>query len=413
MSATTTLRLVRSASGADSVIRMFAGELDAAYIGMTPFLLARAHGLRLHLLGIANSLGSSHKVVVRLGAAQPRSVATVATSSAHQLAWTWATSLGLDVSYLDLSPADAVRAFEVGLVDAVSIWEPFAGKVEAAGGETRFDSAAAEVPMFNVLAASDASVRAKPSALRQLASAHSAAVATIRQGLSEESTDYLRAVLDLPLGHEEFITLLNHEHEWPDSPALDGDDLPDDLVESAHEAMRFLRAARLTPPGGEVEALERSALGRHGRRQETLSLGYSDSLMCAPLHIARHDGHLGENGMDVIQDQEPVVERLARLPEPLRRAARETIEFVGTQPAVATMACGRVLERVLERPTSRRSAPSHHVACRRPSPTSRRARSSRRVSRPRRTSSEPCATPRLTPCPRTSAPPRRAPVSSS
>ena len=248
-------------------------------------------------------------------------MATVATSSAHQLAWTWATSLGLDVSYLDLSPADAVRAFEVGLVDAVSIWEPFAGKVEAAGGETRFDSASAEVPMFNVLAASDASVRAKPSALRQLASAHSAAVATIRQGLSEESTDYLRAVLDLPLGHEEFITLLNHEHEWPDSPALDGDDLPDDLVESAHEATRFLRAARLTPPGGEVEALERSALGRHGRRQETLSLGYSDSLMCAPLHIARHDGHLGENGMDVIQDQEPVVERLARLPEPLRRAA--------------------------------------------------------------------------------------------
>ena len=143
-------------SGTEVVEAMFAGELDASFIGPNPAIngYARSNGEGLRIVAGTTSGGAS--LVVREGIEEPADLegATLATPSLGNTqdvalrAWladegfTTDTSGGGDVSITPQDNADTLAAFQNGAIDGAWVPEPWATRlVDDGGGKVLLDEA--------------------------------------------------------------------------------------------------------------------------------------------------------------------------------------------------------------------------------------------------------------------------------
>ena len=324
-------------AGVESLLGLANGELQAAYIGLTPYALALRYGMPIVPLAVSNKIGQSHKIVCRTRVPKSLLLATPSRSTSHQIGWHWAGASGRNVTFVDLRPGDAVKAFEMGLVDGVSLWEPFASQAVHLGGQTLFTGEDLPVPLWNLLVGSNGTNGRVSGSLEQLVEAHKAGchkLASRDSTIDEACLDYLGAVLRLESGPDAARKMLLDEHEWPIASE------PPDLSAALYQANTFLDSIGLTRSG--QSASPKKSVETLGG----LTLGYSPSIMCAPMHIATYFDELTKNQLRVHFAMDAVIERTARL-EPRARTLCLELARRTDDPDAVVVICGARVEQAL------------------------------------------------------------------
>lgn len=194
------LELVDFQDGATLMEAFAAGQLDVAFVGITPSAIWQQRGVPLKVVAAAN--GGGHVLLTRqdtrlAGVAQLRGKKVATPKPGTVIDTLFRAHIVREVAHLDpdkdvtviagLAPADMPAALHVSReVDAVMTWEPFASQAEAQFKATRvlFDAAAEwrkqhpEGPLYptNVVAARQEFIDRRADDLRRFLAAYDEAV---------------------------------------------------------------------------------------------------------------------------------------------------------------------------------------------------------------------------------------------
>jgi ABC-type nitrate/sulfonate/bicarbonate transport system substrate-binding protein len=344
------VRLVprRSPAGVQSMFQFFTGAIDVAYVGLTPFLLARSYGLPVRVVGIAQECARGHAVVLRqpsvLNGDGDVRIGTVLASNGHQVAAAWATRIDQHVTFVDLSPAQQVEALRHGLIDGMSAWEPHTTAALRLGAHRVFDADDVGAPSFNVVCASDEAIEAKGQQIRSFLSAHHEAVAIIDHGPVEEHLDVLQSVFDTAVDAGDARSMLRDSYRWPVDHLTEG--IATDAVVGALSATRdFLAETGLLGRGPiDLAACFAPSLETATTDAEALVVGYSDSFVCAPFHLAQGMGLFEARGFRIDSERQRLVERINGLERRLRDELRLVDGYLRQDPRTAVMKLGMLNE---------------------------------------------------------------------
>lgn len=338
----------RAPAGVQSMFQFFTGAIDVAFVGVTPFVLARSYGLPVRILGIAQECASGHAVVLREPLDADRDgdvrIGTVLASNGHQVAAAWARTIEPHVTYIDLSPADQVEALAHGLIDGISAWEPHTTAALRLGARREFSADDVGVPSFNVVCASEEAIATKPGPLSRFLAAHHEAVAMVGRGEVEQHLDVLVGVFDTAVEPASVGAMLRDGYRWPIDHVTEGMATPP-LLESLAATRRFLADANLLGRAP-VEPTECFAPALDGTASEAdaLVVGYSDSFVCASFHLAQGMGLFARHGFRIDSERQRLVERVNRLDRRLRSELRLVDGFLRTDPRTAVMKLGLLNE---------------------------------------------------------------------
>lgn len=347
------LRPVFAQSGVQSMFQFFTGALDVAYLGIAPFLLGRSYGLPIRIVAVAQQLLTSHAILLRPSARPSGAlrIGTVLASTGHILAWRWARSTGRDVVFVNLSPEDQLQAFQFGLVDGISTWEPYTTRLRDMDHEVAYTAADDTAPHFNLICAHDDAL-AGPSreVVRAFLAAHRSGVDRLLDGTDSSAVDYVVNVARLGIDAMRYRTILMERYSWPHDDFLDGvsDDHP--VHAGAAAAAEFLIASGMVHDLS-VEAIfptpSGEAGGTDGALRGPLRIGYTDSVMCAPFFAAQSGDVFALHGFTVDREAIRQVERVALLDDATRTDLSLLRRLIDEDPDVALLHAGRMNERAL------------------------------------------------------------------
>lgn len=170
-------------AGAPEMQAMLAGQLDVAYVGVSPPITAISQGLDAKIVAGVNVNGSNLVFRTGLSYSGPQSllglsVATLPVGSIQDTTLKkWLKENGVDVSKVKivyLGPGDATTAIEAGKVDAVFLPQPYPAIIELDGkgksvvavGEMWPNAAA------NCLLVSGKLIRENPDLIKQIIRTH-------------------------------------------------------------------------------------------------------------------------------------------------------------------------------------------------------------------------------------------------
>lgn len=352
------LRPVFAQSGVQSMFQFFTGALDVAYLGMSPFLLGLSYGLPIRIVAVAQQLLTSHAILMR-PSARPEGalrIGTVLASTGHILAWRWARSTGRDVVFVNLSPEDQLKAFEFGLVDGVSTWEPYTTRLSDLDHQVVHTAADDPVPHFNLICAHDATLGGPArEVVRAFLDAHRAGVRLLLDDADGSAVDYVVNVARVGVDPLRYRSILQERYSWPDDHFLDGVPADHAVHAGAEAAAEFLLATGMVhdlaldgifPPAADRQA-GRKADGQPGLLQGPLRVGYTDSVMCAPFFAAQSADVFPVHGFTVDRESIRQVERVALLDDATRADLSLLRKLIDEDPHVALLHAGRMNERAL------------------------------------------------------------------
>jgi len=368
-----TLEPVFAESGVQSMFQFFTGALDVAYVGIAPFLLGHAYGLQLRIVAVAQELLTSHAVVLRRSAdvEAPLRIGTVLASTGHIVAWRWAQQAGRDVVFVNLAPADQLKAFEFGFVDGVSTWEPYTSRIQGTEHVVVHTAADDSIPHFNLLCADESALTPdRRDLLDGFLEAHRAGVRLLHDDGGARALDYVLTVLGVGLPQREYRRVLQERYRWPLDDFLEGVPADHRIGDAIAAASEFLRATGMVPDlaprplyptptatgGGTVSEPSMTP----PRREGALRVGYTDSVMCAPFFAAQAAGVFEDAGFLIARDAIRNVERVALLDGSMQADLALIRRLIDDEPELAVLRVGQINERILtelfER-SFRRSAP--------------------------------------------------------
>lgn len=321
-------------SGTESMFQFFTGELDVAYMGLTPFVLGVAYGLPIKIVAVAQELHKSHGIVLRqnsiLEEKDNLKIGTVFGSSGHYLAHKWMKQEGLDISFVNISTSEQKEAFEYGFLDGVAVWEPHLSLLENMGGQCIFDTSDLDKPVYNIIAASESTLESKETALRQFLKTHFSAIDQIENGNSTEYEDYFQVIYDQEISAPKYGEITTHKYNWPRQNILDEPDSRELIKESLEDCLEFLNEFGLIgesaiDPDECFPAREQVTSTGHANRNvgNDLKLGYSDSLLCATFHISQRLGLFEDFNIKIRSDERRLVEKVASFDKKYREKISE------------------------------------------------------------------------------------------
>ncbi|WP_157977476.1 DUF4145 domain-containing protein [Streptomyces triticisoli] len=346
---TTPVNFTFATSGLQSMLKFFTGALDAAYFGSTPFLLGYAYGLPMRIIGVAQRLGTGHAVVTRTGISSRPRIGTVSGSTGHEIAHAWAQATDHTPVFVDLPPIDQVLAFKAGFIDGISCWEPFTTMAVRIGGKRVF-TARDSNRQLNLLCVSSDAAREKAAAVHSLLQTHIDATRKLSAGVSASELHFLQGVFGEGLSYTECDSILRHRIEWVDPSDVPVEQEREEIVNSLQAAWDFLTASGLfagnMPNLSEaLVTLDYSTQGTPALQEgHALRVGYSDSIMCAPILLGRHSRLFSENGLDDTDSESRIVERVAALNDEYRKALRSIRSLLSTEPELAVVKAGKIIE---------------------------------------------------------------------
>lgn len=338
-----------TSSGTESMFLFFTGAIDLAYVGITPYLLGHSYGLPVRIVAIAQEYGPSHGIVLRdpsTSLTKPLiKLGTVLGSDAHRIAASWAQEQTTEVSIVNLTPPDQLKAFEFGFIDGVAVWEPQLTLAEHLGGERVFTTDDTKVAGFNLVCASDTAIEEDAALIDRFLEAHMEAVSVMSGSAIEGHVDYLSSVFDHRIESDDYLKLIQHGYRWPSvafrSPPAE--DHP--LVRSITETARFLRGAGLIRhadlPASECFPAHWPA---KPPKHHSLAVGYSDSLMCASYHLGQGLGLFERSGFAIDSDERRLIERIASLDRTFQDELATVEGVLRSDPELAVMKIGRINE---------------------------------------------------------------------
>lgn len=347
-------------SGTESMFQFFTGELDVAYMGLTPFVLGVAYGLPIKIVAVAQELNTSHGIVLRqnsiLEEKDNLKIGTVFGSSGHYLAHKWMNQEDLDVSFVNLSTSEQKEAFEYGFLDGVAVWEPHLSLLENMGGQCIFDTSELDKPVYNIIAASESTIENKGTALRQFLETHFSAIDHIKNGSSTEYEDYFQVIYDREISAPKYGEITTSKYNWPGKNLLDEPEGRAPIKESLEDCLVFLDEFGLIGesvinPDECFPVREQATNTRHPSRNvdNDLKLGYSDSLLCATFHISQRLGLFEDFGIKIRSDERRLVEKVASFDKAHRDKISEIRELFKSNFEAAIVVLGKENNKLFDR----------------------------------------------------------------
>jgi hypothetical protein len=336
-----------SDSGTQSMLLFFTRAIDAAYVGLVPYVLGLAYGLPLQLVGVASSGSPSHAVVTRgelPPATEPIRIATVLGSSGHFVGWSWINKAGLRGLFIDLPPQEQVHALREGYVHAAATWEPYVSACVADGGRLAFKATDLPFPLLDVIVATEDGPGAE--GIDSLVRLHATLSKRLVEGASLEDLNYIRRLFRVNWSDERIQELIGSSFEMAASQDFD----QTQLATATLLVSEFVTSAGLGVAGSEQENLAgRMTVRQYVPEREPsqnveLRIGYSEDLMCVPILLARSLKDIAQvpvNFETTVQREE---ERIASLPDSLRESVEQARELITVDAALATMKMARLVE---------------------------------------------------------------------
>lgn len=340
-----------SPSGTNSMLNFFTGALDVAYMGSSPMMLGTMFDLQLRVVGIANAHAGSLAIVRKPGPKNDASQAKIGTtlgSDGHVLAHHFTVNHELDAAlHINLSPAEAIDALAMGMIDYAALWEPHVSVAVSRGAEIVFSDQDLDFTMYSFIVASERSLREKPAALKRLVTVHQEAISGLETGLRSLSPR-LRMIFGSSLPDRRYVELLREGYSWHPDTFFDGENPRDEIAKSlsivAETHILLGTGGSRTP---KVEPLfEAVPPGEGFDEKDGLNLGYSNSIMCTSFHVADLLNLFRKHDFQVSIGHRRVEERIARLDEDLQDDLRLCHEILPRDPGLVIQKLGRLNEQI-------------------------------------------------------------------
>lgn len=336
-----------SDSGTQSMLLFFTRAIDAAYVGLVPYVLGLAYGLPLQIVGVAASGSPSHAVVTRGELpleTEPVRIATVLGSSGHFVGWYWINKIGLRGLFIDLPPKEQVHALREGYVHAVATWEPYVSACVADGGRVTFKASDLPFPLLDVIVATEDGPRAE--GIDSLVKLHAAMSKRLVEDATPEDLNYIRRLFRVNWSDERIQELIGSSFVMAAKQDFD----LTQLMTATQLVSKFVTSSGLGVVGSDQDYLaSRMAVRKYAPEHEPsqnveLRIGYSEDLMCVPILLARNLKDISQvpiNFETTVQREE---ERIASLPDSLRESVEQARELITVDAALATMKMARLVE---------------------------------------------------------------------
>lgn len=346
-----------SDSGTESMFQFFTGEVDVAYMGLTPYLLGVVYGLPIKIVAVAQELGESHGIVLKQNLILERKenikIGTVFGSTGHYLAHRWMEREDLNISFVNLSTSEQKEAFEYGFLDGVAVWEPHLSLFENMGGQCVFDASQLETPMYNIIAASDSTLQQKRTPLKRFLETHFSAIERIKSDDSTKYEDYFQVIYNSKIPAHKYRDITSNKYRWPEENFLNDSGQREQVKDSLRNCLEFLDDFGLiNNPEIDMEGCfhnDRSpGIEREGAAGE-LKLGYSDSLLCATFHISQRLGLFEDSGIKIRSDERRLVEKVASFDKEYRDKISEIRDLSSNNFEAATVVLGNENNKLFSR----------------------------------------------------------------
>lgn len=343
-------------SGTESMFKFFTGEVDVAYMGLTPFVLGVAYGLPIKIVAVAQELNTSHGVVLKrnsiLEEKENIKIGTVFGSSGHYLAHKWMQREGLDISFVNLSTSEQKEAFEYGFLDGVAVWEPHLTLLENMGGQCVFDTSDLETPIYNIIAASESALQEKTIPVQRFLDTHFSAIDHIERNDSTEYEDYFQVIYNREISASKYGEITTTKYNWPRKSLLEDPEARGSIEESLKNCFTFLNEFGLIS-NSEMDLdgcfPDANGSGRRGSAGGELKLGYSDSLLCATFHISQRLGLFEDSGIKIRSDERRLVEKVASFDKKYRNKISEIRDLSKNNFEAATVVLGKENKKLFDR----------------------------------------------------------------
>jgi len=328
------------------MLHFLTGAIDVAFMGSSPLMLAYLYRLPVKILAVANQhydslvvMRSSH--AIRDGSSEDDviKIGTVIGSDGHVLARYFVESQlpGRKVMVVNLSPAECLDALRIGMIDYASLWEPHVCVAKQQGGEKVFSDRQIDHPMCSFIVATDKAVMHSGCAIKRFLAAHDDAIRTI-DSLSDNDFDRMRMVFGTELTVGEYRHLLANNYKWP----LSTDDLAGEISACIEGVLEMQRSIQMLAP--RKLSIDDLLPQYGGSDAEQVTIGYSNSIMCAGFHVADIKGMYGRHGFAIQRSGRRVEERIALLRESLQHDLRLCYELIGRDPELVVQKVGRLNE---------------------------------------------------------------------
>jgi hypothetical protein len=336
-----------SDSGTESMLLFFTHAVDAAYIGLVPYVLGLAYGLPLRVVGVAASGSPSHAVVARgelPPETEPVRIATVLGSSGHFTGWYWIKKAGLRGLFIDLPPQEQVQALREGYVHAVATWEPHVSACVTGGGRVVFSGIELPFSLLDLIVA----VEDGPGAegLDCLITMHAAMSGRLVEGATQEDLNYIRRLFRANWSDSKLRELIGASFQTAAVQSFD----ERELRAATQLVADFVTSSGLGVAGTEHDVLSSRLAVREyvpdhvPSRNTNLRVGYSDDLMCIPILVARTLKDIATAPINFEATARREEERIASLPDTLRESVEQARELIGVDAALATMKMAHLVE---------------------------------------------------------------------
>ncbi len=341
-----------SDSGTESMFQFFTGEVDVAYMGLTPYVLGVVYGLPIKIVAVAQELHKSHGIVLKQGSILERNqnikIGTVFGSSGHYLAHKWMKKEGLNVSFVNLSTKEQKEAFEYGFLDGVAVWEPHVSLIEQMGGQCVFDTSDLDTPIFNVITASESTIQNKGESLDRFLETHFSAINKIENSNSKEYAEYFQVIYNREISPQQYGEITTDKYKWPKNNYLENTQNNTDIKNALEKSVTFLNEFGLinknninTEDCFPSENTNRMTAWSSTNNSRNIKLGYSDSLLCSTFHISQRLGLFDDAGIKIRSDETRLVEKIASFDKKYRDKISEIRDLAKNNFEAATIVLGK------------------------------------------------------------------------
>jgi ABC-type nitrate/sulfonate/bicarbonate transport system substrate-binding protein len=338
-----------SDSGTHSMLNFFTGALDVAFMGSSPLALGYLYGLPMKIVGVANSHQSSLAIVRTHRPTNPNpKLGTVLGSDGQVLSHMFAKSLpeGERPMLINLSPEECIGALRSGMLDYVSLWEPFVSRAISVGGTVVFTDQDLDFRLFSYVACTQRALDEKHGEIGAVSHANLDAAGRLVADPGSYAAR-LRMVFGSEVDARSYEKVISEGYGWPTTDLLSASRLPLEVEQSLsavadiHQTLQATHFARAP-----LSQLLPSASSSPKSGSETLQLGYSNSLMCATFHVADYDGLFETQGLRVQAGKRRIADRIARLSADVQEDLRLCHELLARDPELVIQKLGRMNEHI-------------------------------------------------------------------
>lgn len=342
-----------NASGTNSMLSIFTGAVDVAYMGSSPFILGHKFQLPIKIVAIANIHKGSLAIVGNKNSIKrlpnaTKKIGTVYGSDGHVLAHEFKKKhLGdQDLTIVNLSPTEGIEALKLGMIDFVALWEPYVSFLLQRGFEKIFDDTNLNFRMYSFIVATEKSLNKKHNLISKFLDVHFAGLNILNSNIDEYLLK-LRLLFGNDLSTKDYKNIIAKFYTWPKYNFLDSEIGKEDVKFSIKNIFDIhSELGNRSNASFEENNFFPSIANLNEGSENILNLGYSNSIMCTGFHLADLSGQISQNDFEIYSPTRRVEERIASLDEDYQEDLKLCFELLSRDPELVIQKIGRLNEQI-------------------------------------------------------------------